>query len=274
MRDTATLPQSLGGLELRSALMRAPAYWVDCLAMIRQRHPDVAEQLTHQLEGHMETPCLQAAASETRALRGVMGFNLHLGSPQESDLLDMNLKTLNLEATKHGSTKPVSRVERPLRDEGLFVSFVWRFSENSHPLPGWIQSRVGTIQLSNVPHHEMGPCLRMRLSLTVRNCLPLDACGHHCSACARLLGGRSELWKVLLRASAAEHEAVSQPMSWLRDLNLAMPNAVDGRRREVVVDGLPLFGWSQRAVDTLVSALQEQPMRMELRLWLPDEGWI
>ena len=56
----------------------------------------------------------------------------------------------------------------------------------------------------------------------------------------------------------------------VRDLNLAMPNAVDGRRPEVVVDGLPLFGWSQCAVDTSVSALQEQPMRMELRLWL----WI
>ena len=274
MRDTATLPESLGG-ELRSALMRAPAYWVDCLGMIRQRHPDVAEQLTHQLEGHMETPFLQAAASEARALRGVMGLNLHLGSPQESDLLDMNLKTLNLEATKHGSTKPVSRVERPLRDEGLFVSFVWRFIENSHPLPGWIQSRVGTIQVSNVPHHEMGPCLRMRLSLTVRNCLPLDACGHHCSAWARLgcwAGGVSSGKCCCAHLPRSTRRVSTNVM--LRDLNLAMPNAVDGRRREVVVDGLPLFGWSQRAVDTLVSALQEQPMRMELRLWLPDEGWI
>ena len=37
----------------------------------------------------------------------------------------------------------------------------------------------------------------------------------------------------------------------VRDLDLALPGAVaDGRRLEVVVDGLPLFGGAQLAVDT------------------------
>ena len=42
----------------------------------------------------------------------------------------------------------------------------------------------------------------------------------------------------------------------LRDLDLHAPIAADGRRLEVAVDGLPLFGGAQLAVDTtLVSAL-------------------
>ena len=42
----------------------------------------------------------------------------------------------------------------------------------------------------------------------------------------------------------------------VRDLDLAVPHAADARRLEVVVDGLPLFGGAQLAVDTtLVCAL-------------------
>ena len=42
----------------------------------------------------------------------------------------------------------------------------------------------------------------------------------------------------------------------VRDLDLPVPDAADSRRLEVVVDGLPLFGGSQLAVDTtLVCAL-------------------
>ena len=43
----------------------------------------------------------------------------------------------------------------------------------------------------------------------------------------------------------------------LRDLDMVLPNAADGRRLEVVADGLPLFGGSQLALDTtLVCALR------------------
>ena len=43
----------------------------------------------------------------------------------------------------------------------------------------------------------------------------------------------------------------------IRDLDLIQPGVVDARRLEVVVDGLPLFGGAQLAVDaTLVSAIR------------------
>ena len=68
----------LGGIGLRSAARTSkPAYWAswgDSLAMIRRRHPVVADQLVHQLEEHPETPFLRAAADTRRELLGVMGF--------------------------------------------------------------------------------------------------------------------------------------------------------------------------------------------------------
>ena len=43
----------------------------------------------------------------------------------------------------------------------------------------------------------------------------------------------------------------------IRDLDLIQPGVMDARRLEVVVDGLPLFGGAQLAVDaTLVSAIR------------------
>ena len=48
VRDVATLPLSMGGLGLRSAVrVRSPAYWAswaDCLSMTQARHPLVVEE--------------------------------------------------------------------------------------------------------------------------------------------------------------------------------------------------------------------------------------
>ena len=72
-REIANLPLVLGGLGLRSASrLREPAHWAswaDCLVMIRQRHPDVA-----QLEGQPDTPCPRAAAKAPWSTTGVTGF--------------------------------------------------------------------------------------------------------------------------------------------------------------------------------------------------------
>ena len=40
-----------------------------------------------------------------------------------------------------------------------------------------------------------------------------------------------------------------------RDLDIAAPDPRDGRRLEIVVDGLPLFGGAQFAMDTTLSPL-------------------
>ena len=43
----------------------------------------------------------------------------------------------------------------------------------------------------------------------------------------------------------------------VRDMDLGVPNAHDSRRLEVVVDGLPLFGGAQFAVDTATCFFQK-----------------
>ena len=78
VQDVATLPLCLCGLGLRSAWRsRVAAHWAnwaDCLPMIHARHPHVAAELLEQLEGHPNSPCLQEAATTTRSLVGIMGF--------------------------------------------------------------------------------------------------------------------------------------------------------------------------------------------------------
>ena len=59
---------------------------------------------------------------------------------------------------------------------------------------------------------------------------------------------------------------------FLRDMDLAMPG-VDGRRLEVVVDGLPLRGRSQLAMDTtLVCTLRERRSNIKRTGGLPESA--
>ena len=58
------------------------------------------------------------------------------------------------------------------------------------------------------------------------------------------------------RRAFAEESAGVAVNVMVRDMDIAAPDPRDGRRLEIVVDGLPLFGGTQFAVDTtLVSAL-------------------
>ena len=71
----------------------------------------------------------------------------------------------------------------------------------------------------------------------------------------RLRQGRSPGWKgVALESAAArirrEAGGLVTTNVMVGDLDLSVPNAADARRLEVVVDGLPLFGGAQLAVDT------------------------
>ena len=79
VRATTIMPLSLGGLSLLHSTQRTsiPAFWAnwaDSVAIIRQRYPDVAPQVVHELEGHPEIPCLQTAANATRSLHEIHGF--------------------------------------------------------------------------------------------------------------------------------------------------------------------------------------------------------
>ena len=87
----------------------------------------------------------------------------------------------------------------------------------------------------------------------------LDAHGHHRAACARagVLARRGFSVESVAARICREAGGRVTTNILVRDLDLALEDPGDARRLEVVVDGLPLHGGSQFAVDTtLVSALR------------------
>ena len=104
--------------------------------------------------------------------------------------------------------------------------------------------------------------LWLPLPLSSRSCRcgrPLDSSGHHRAACA--VAGVLVSRGFALESAAARvgREAGGRVSANVRvqDMDLAVPNPLDNRRIEVVVDGLPLFHGAQLAVDTtLVSPLR------------------
>ena len=98
--------------------------------------------------------------------------------------------------------------------------------------------------------------LRFALLLSVRSCRcgrPLDSCGHHRRAC--LAEGGLHLESIIARICREEGGCVRTKFI-ARDMDVPAPYAQDGRRLEVVVDGLPVRVGVQVAMDTtLVCAL-------------------
>ena len=99
--------------------------------------------------------------------------------------------------------------------------------------------------------------LQLPLPLTARNCRcghHLDVFGHHRAACARA--------GVLSRRGYALESVIARVCReaggrLVRDLDLEIADRADERRLEVAVDGLPLFGGAQLAIDaTIVSTLR------------------
>ena len=272
--DVATLPFVLGGLGLRSAVRTSVpaccASWADCMPMIRERHPQVAKQFAAFLEGHPDTPHLREAAAAVRSLHGVMEFEppswvaVATGARQEAR---------EPEDYEPGSVRAgwqheaASRVERHFRDEHVFPQM-------ENPRKAIVRSQGGPgaglsfLCCPTYPFTTLSPQL-FRVMLLRRLGLPLPltslTCrcgrplGHHRTACARagVLGRQGfALESVLARICRKAGGRVTTNIM-VCDLDLEHLQGLDGKRLEVVVDGLPLFGGVQLAVDTtMVSALR------------------
>ena len=104
--------------------------------------------------------------------------------------------------------------------------------------------------------------LRLPLPLNARVCRCgrlLDCLGHHRFACAvsGALGRRGFEVEVAVARICREGGARVSTNVMVRDLDLSQVPGVDGRRLEVVAEGLTLFRGAQLAIDvTLVSALR------------------
>ena len=112
--------EDLGEVRVEGCQRRAS--WADCLGMIHQRHPDVADQLVHELESDPQTPCLLAAGSAVRELTEVMGF-----VPPSWDVLTTSLRPVHhepeeFEPRSHRGWHREARswVDRQFREGDLF----------------------------------------------------------------------------------------------------------------------------------------------------------
>ena len=113
-RELASVPLSLGGLGLRSATRTREAAnwasWADCLFMVRNKHPVVADRILMLRMDDFE--CTRSAAVAAHHLAGVEGFEVaswealsHGLRPQPRDLEDREFQ--------HGwQHEAASRVER------------------------------------------------------------------------------------------------------------------------------------------------------------------
>ena len=96
--------------------------------------------------------------------------------------------------------------------------------------------------------------LRLPLPPVSRTCRcgrPLDSFGHHRAACSRagVLGRRGFAVESIGARICREGGARVATNVHVRDLDILAPEVQDGRRIEIIAEGLPLFGGAQLAVD-------------------------
>ena len=266
VRDIATMLLSLGGMGLRNAVRTSPAAfwasWADCLSMVRERHPEIATTILRRMGDPMAPPTLVAARTVAGQLVGVAGFDPPswealadgqrppLRDPDDSEPGDFR------HGWQHEASSRVERQHREILLPQLTDSERAMLRSHSGPLAGVPFSTTPSSFLSRIDSHFF------RVLLLRRLCLPLPlSLSLHVSVVVAVLstplatelhvlergcweGGASQ-WRVQVFGSAVK----------LEEGLLLMPCCVSSTL-EILVDGLPLFGGAQLAVDTtLVSPL-------------------
>ena len=241
--------------------------------MIVQRHRVVAATLVHELAGRTRSAHLSAAVHAADQLTGLDGFDI----PGWADLASGARPPLrNVEDFEPGGHRTgwqheaAARVEWQHRERNLMPQSSEReralLRSQSGPVAGMSLSAVPSSFLTRIESQLFRVLLfrrlRLPLPLSSRSCtcgrLRLsDIFGHHRASCAQagVLGRRG--FAVESAAARICREAGGRVATncFVRDLDIGVP-VNDGRRLEVVVDGLPLYGGAQLAVDTtLVSVL-------------------
>ena len=157
-----------------------------------------------------------------------------------------------------GNTRPQPGENGQFREQDLMP----RLAKDDQALLRSQSGPMAGMSFLAVPVHPLYWIdLRLPFPLSSRRCRCgrlLDSYGHHRASCATagVLGRRG--FAVENAAARICREAGGRVSTnvWVRDLDLPVP-VNDARRLEIVVDGLPLHGGAQFAVDTtLVSVLK------------------
>ena len=275
-RSIAQLPMHEGGLGIRSAQRLSTAAfwasWADSLPTIRARHPDIAARILEALEDSGGDSATLREASTCAARLAEAGAHVPAWA-----------------ALSEGARPAPPDAEH--REPGVF-QHGWQFlaartldhrcrlqlepqlsrSERAH-----LRSQSGPgagaalMAVPSNPLMRMDPSVfRVLLLRRLRLALPLapgscrcrhflDPLGDHRAACstAGVLARRGYPLESAAARVCREARGRVRRDAFVRDMNVFPAAPRDGRRIEVVVDGLPLFHGAQLAVDTtLVSALK------------------
>ena len=274
VNQAATLPFSLGGMGIRSAFRTREAVhwasWADCLAMVRARHPIVAARIIWEMGRFTPVACLEDVQACALAL-GAVGIELPSWSELANGARPLPSRGHAEDQPRHGWQREVSKkVEQHFKDSRLLPTM-------TEPEQALLRSQGGPLAAAPFtccPTDRLfriePQCfrvlllrrLRLPLPLSQRTCRcgrPLYIFGHHCAACAAasVLGRRGFAIESVVARICREGGARVTANMFVRDMDLQDFDRLDGRRLEVVADGLPLFGGAQLAIDaTLVSALK------------------
>ena len=285
----ASLPLRLGGAGLRSAERTAPAAywaaWADALEMLHARQPQWATRFCNELQHEEpEAECLREAASAGRLLdeegwqERPSWQHLLAGARPRSARAVTETEEEEDNAAEPGEWRPgwqfsaSSIREHRYREHTLMpiLSPDGQALLRSASGPGagcWLTAlptSAGTSLRPELFQVALRRRLRLRLFLGVQRCQgrrygkALDRLGDHLTACPRtgLLQRRA---KPLERAwTQVLYEAGGRvvPQQMLRDMDVSLQRADDGRRLDVVAYGLRLFGGVPVCGDaTMVSPL-------------------
>ena len=228
--------------------------------MVRRRHPVLAETWIHNI-AHGDAPCFLAVRSCQQELADAgleMPSCVRFTSSRQRGPIRPRWQQKATRQTEH----------KFLRDE------VWPWLDDSRRALFRSQhgplASVPFIALPTTRATRIDPqpfrillCRRLHLPLplTLRSCRcgrQLDSFGHHRAACAEA-GGFGTPWISSGGGRSSDLQggwSSSVHNVFLTDLDLAAFNVLDGRRLEVVADGLTLFRGAQLAIDaTMVSPL-------------------
>ena len=274
----AQLSLQQGGLGLRSAERLAPAAfwasWADALPVLQARTPALAERLARELDAGPSSVVdsawhATAAAAQLREegcaclpqwsalLSGAAsGTAAEDEPPERGDWLKGWQRTVAAPRDQTEQEGLYHDIDSPSR--ALLLS-------QAGPLAGRTFTVLPTSTERDIDSAEFRVLLLRRLRLPIplstRRCrcgAQLDPWGDHRTACsnAGVLGRRG--WPLERMAARVCREARARVATdvLLRDLNVPLQRA-DGRRLEVIANGLPLWNGAQVAVDTtLVSPVR------------------
>ena len=275
-----TMKHSHGGLGLRSARRTAPAaYWAsiaDTIPEIQKRYPRFGQRIVQWLNSSDSIPHSMTEAAEARRHLINSGYHRCPGWQDiAAGIRPPPIHDVEPGEWAHGwQFHAATHIEYHYRNRILYS-----MSPSQRAMVRSQSGRGSGAHLSITPtcpelcieNEHMNVILlrrlRLPLPLTSRFCngrrcrRELDSLGDHRAACPKSgrLKRRSIPMENMIARICREGGARVRTNVLVRDLNIGNVDIEDGRRIEVIAEGLPLYNGRQIAIDaTLISTLTRE----------------